>query len=144
MHAPSPAMARAYRATAYRVFLPFGEIVLRCGRKARRLDDWLEAEGLAHWCVLTAWNPGSRRLAAAENRRRQEALRQHLLARVYRLFPGENHADAKNWPIEETFFVPMLAQAAARELTRSYGQNAFLWGARGKAARLCWRIKDRR
>jgi hypothetical protein len=142
-------MARAYRATAYRVFLPFGEVVLRCGRKgcgrkARRLDDWLKAEGLAHWCVLTAWNPGPRRLGAAENRRRQEALRQQLLVRGYRLFSGENHADAKNWPIEETFFVPMLAQTAACELARRYGQNAFLWGAQGKVARLCWRVKCRR
>jgi hypothetical protein len=137
-------LARAYRATAYRVFLPVGEIVLRCGRKTPRLDGWLKTAGLVHWCVLTAWNPGLRQFGAAENRRRQERLRQQLLARGYRPFPGENRADAKDWPIEETLFVPMLPLAAAHELAKHYGQNAFLWGARGKAARLCWRVSFRR
>lgn len=133
-----PALLRAYRATAYYVFLPVGGIVLRCGRRTPRLDGWLKAERLTRWCVLTAWNPASRRLGAAENRRRQEALRQRLRARGYRLFRGENHAGTQDWPVEETLFVPGLARAAARVLMRGYGQNAFLWGARGKPARLCW------
>lgn len=135
---PFHALLRAYRATAYRVFLPTGVVVLRCGQRAPRLDGWLKAEGVARWCVLTAWNPASRRLDAAENRRRQEALRQRLRVYSDRLFRGENHADAQDWPVEETLFVPGLSRAAARGPMRGHGQNAFLWGVRGKPARLCW------
>jgi hypothetical protein len=51
---------------------------------------------------------------------------------------------AGDWPIKKSFFVPALARIDARELARSHGQNAFLWGARDKLARLCWRFSPRR
>ncbi|MDR1854710.1 MAG: DUF3293 domain-containing protein [Azoarcus sp.] len=134
-------LERAYRATAYRVRLPgfANDLVLRPGVRNRRLDAWLQAAGIHCWSLLTAHNPASRRLSAAQNRRRQQALHEELTAAGYRVLAGENHAAAGNWPVEATFFVPALTRAEAARLARRHGQNAFLWGRCGQAARLCWR-----
>jgi len=134
-------LERAYRTTAYRVRLPgvARDLVLRPGARNRKLDLWLRVAGVDRWGLITAHNPGSRRLGAAQNRRRQQALREELAAAGYRTCAGENRAAAGDWPVEPTFFVPALAHADAARLARRYGQNAFLWGRRGQAARLCWR-----
>jgi hypothetical protein len=125
---PLFALDQAYRATDYHVRLPVGEIILRVGQAAPFLDAWLARENLECWAILTAWNPGSVLRPAMKNRQSQEALRHLLRERGLRIFPGENRAQDGNWPPEATFFVPALAQDAALDLARAFGQNAVLWG----------------
>jgi hypothetical protein len=146
---PSPApdralierLDKAYRATAYHVRLPAGEIVLRVGEAAPFLDDWLTREGLTCWALLTAWNPGSRQRPAAENHPRQNELRQTLEERGYRIFPGENRAfPPGSWPPEPTFFTPALKRDEALELARFFGQNALLRGSVAHPPQLLWTI----
>ncbi|MDR2165167.1 MAG: DUF3293 domain-containing protein [Zoogloeaceae bacterium] len=136
----SSALERAYRATAYRVWPGAGmEWVLRVGAPApRALDTWLAAEKHTCWSLLTACNPESRRLSIAENRARQAALRRALTRLRWRFLPGENRADAANWPPEATFWIPGMKAATAGHLARAFGQNAFLWGAPGRKTQLLW------
>ncbi|MDR2688275.1 MAG: DUF3293 domain-containing protein [Azoarcus sp.] len=132
----TPEVVTAYCATTYRVYLPLGMADIRVGQKTPRVDDWLRAEGLICWGLVTAWNPGSQRCSAVENLRAQDELRRLLLAQNHRFFPGENRADAGDWPVEPSFFIPALALRAAHELARRFGQNAFLWARTNTAARL--------
>jgi hypothetical protein len=134
----SPALDQAYRATDYHVALPVGEIALRVGEAAPLLDLWLAGENLTCWGVLTACNPGSIRLPEPQNRKLQEDLRQLLLQKDYRIFPGENRAHAGDWPPEPAFFVASLMRIEALKLARLFGQNAFLWGRFAHAPMLCW------
>jgi hypothetical protein len=133
-----PALERAYRATDYHVRLPAGDIILRVDQAAPGLEAWLAREHFECWAILTAWNPGSRLRPEMENRACQEALRHLLLARGLRIFPGENRAQGGNWPAEATFFVPALAQEAALDLGRAFGQHAVLWGKIGVLPCLFW------
>ena len=132
------ALAQAYRATDYCVFLPTGECVLRIGQAAPALDAWLEAIGAACWALLSACNPASRLRPACENAAAQAALQAHLQMLGYAVHPGENRAQAGDWPVEASFFVPGLPYAKARELAGAFGQNAFLWARTGQAPRLFW------
>jgi hypothetical protein len=131
-------LERAYRATAYHVFLPDGEIILRVGWPASALDDWLRAWSAECWSVMTAWNPGSRRSSAAENEVRQEELCRILPGRGYPWFLGENRADAGDWPTEPTFLILASDEAEMRALARRFGQDAILRGGHGEAAWLDW------
>ncbi|MDR3323628.1 MAG: DUF3293 domain-containing protein [Zoogloeaceae bacterium] len=133
-------LEHAYRATAYHVRLPAGELVLRVDEPAPRLDGWLAGEGVACWGVLTAWNPASKRLSVARNRPRQAALRHVLQEQGYRIFPGEHHSAGGDWPLEPTFFILSLPQNDALDLARRFGQNAFLWGERGGCPQLFWGV----
>ena len=135
----SRSLERAYRATVYRVRLPRGECVLRVGKRNPRLDEWLKAQGFGCWSIITAWNPASRQLSARQNRRRQRVLHAQLLIGGCQFFAAENRAVDGNWPVEPSFFVPALPPGEAARLAKQLGQNAFLWGVPGKAARLCWR-----
>ena len=85
----------AYRATSYRVFLPSGPLELRLGTPAPGLAAWLAAEGVGCWAILTAFNPLSVPLPAAENAERQSRLECRLLEEGFEPFAGENVAAAE-------------------------------------------------
>lgn len=134
----SAELEQAYCATAYRVTLPCGELVLRVGLQAPLLDAWLEQSGYQEWSLLTAWNPASRLLTDAENRKFQELLQQQLRSRGLSFFQAENHSDSGVWPIEESLFVPALRQEEACVIARFFGQNAYLSGKQGFPPCLLW------
>ena len=139
------AFEAVYRATMYRaVWLVNGtahRICLRIGEVSADLDAWLDLQGVTCWAYLTAANPGSRALSAAENAARQTALVVRLSAQGWSFLSGESLADDGQWPAESSILVAGLEEAAARALAIEFGQNAFLAGVRGQAARLCWTPK---
>lgn len=137
MTAPDPALASAYAATTYRVFLPAGPVDLRIGRAAPPLAAALAARPAAGFTLICAANPG-RRLAAAENTRREAQLAQRLAEAAIFYWPGENLADAGAWPPEASFCLPATGVAAAAELARAFGQRALLAGDASGATRLVW------
>ena len=131
-------LAAAYRATTYRARLPDAVIDLRPDRLHPVLDRWLAGQGAACWAFVTAVNPGSTRLDAAENGRRLARLAARLRADGYAFFAGESIADAGDWPDEPGFFVVGLGAAAALSLAECFGQNAVLVGAEAQPAGLLW------
>jgi len=137
---PPAALARAYRATAYCVHPnDTATWMLRADQPTPpELNVWLIAEQFFCWSLLTACNPAARRLPDAENAAQQADLSARLIREGWRSFPGENRADANDWPPEATFWIPGMSQSAATALARAYGQNAFLWGCLGQNAELVW------
>lgn len=127
-----------YRATSYRVFLPGGIADLRIDTAHPGLAAWLAAEHSDRWAILTAFNPGSGPLAAAENAERQARLECRLLEAGYEPFAGENLADDGAWPVEDACFVAGIDAARAVELAAAFGQKAIVCGAADGIPRLLW------
>ncbi|MFA5522307.1 MAG: DUF3293 domain-containing protein [Castellaniella sp.] len=123
-------LLRAYRQTDYHVF--------HCPAFVLRVDEH-HADLAAlhrHWGVdcsayITACNPHSRLLTAAENRCRQlvleSDLRQagHAFLRGIGRHPGQNPGN--DWPGEDSVLVLGLTREEAAALGRRHEQNAILW-----------------
>lgn len=131
-------LERAYAATVYRVFLPGGICDLRPGEPSETLRCWLENSGVREFAVLTACNPGSRRLTAGDNAERQARLEIALLEAGYEPYAGENLSGADDWPVEEACFVAGLPLADALALAGRFGQNAILYGRADGAPAVIW------
>jgi Protein of unknown function (DUF3293) len=128
----------AYRASTYRVFLPGGGCDLRIGIASETLRCWLETAGATRFAILTAHNPGSLPVAAADNALRQSQLECALLEQGYEPYVGENIADDDSWPPEESCFVPDIPLAAALALGERYGQTAIVCGGSEAVPELVW------
>jgi hypothetical protein len=128
----------AYRATTYRVFLPGGGCDLRVGIASETLRCWLETAGARSFAILTAYNPGSIPVAAADNARRQSQLACVLREQGYETYAGENLADDERWPAEESCFIPDIALASALAIAVGHGQNAIIYGTADGRPELLW------
>lgn len=131
-------MKQAYEACLYRVFLPQGPVDVRVGEPIPALDAWLEAWGCTCWAILTAHNPRSRWLTAAENQQRQFELEQSLRELGLFFLPGENMDPKGHWPLETACLILDLSLADAESLAQRFEQNAFLWAMCGEKAGLVW------
>lgn len=133
------ALAAAYRATTYRVFLPAGVIDLRLGVQGADLARWLKEEGADVWAIITAHNPAAGPLSAEENAERQAQLECLLLERGFEPYAGENVADSEDaWPVEETCLVAGISAPDAIALARQFGQNAVICGVDDGLPNLHW------
>lgn len=123
-------LLRVYRQTDYHVF--------HCPAFVLRVDEH-HADLAAlhrHWTVegsayITAYNPHSRLLTAAENRRRQLALENELRRAGHVFLRGIgrhlSHLPGNDWPGEDSVLVLGLAREQAAALGRRHEQNAILW-----------------
>jgi hypothetical protein len=131
-------LAAAYRATTYRVFLPGGYADLRIGEANDVLNAWLERTGVACFAIITAYNPGSRLVAAEKNAEQQSKLECDLLEGHYEPYAGENVPDNDGGLVEETCFVPDITQEDACALAEDFGQNAIVCGGADGIPHLIW------
>lgn len=134
-------LAQAYRSTAYRLASDGAEgaaLTIFAGVPVPALDGLLRHLGARRYAVLTACNPGSRQLAAAENATRQARLAARLTALNLAFFPACNGPEAAEWPPEPSFCVLDAPLAVLRRLGRAFGQNALVAGRRGARPRLVW------
>lgn len=123
---PDTALIAAYLATDYVVAVspPF---VLRVGSCSVELDRLMRLHGVDCAAFVTAWNPGSVRIAHDENRAAQERLESMLSTAGYTLIPGEGRDPAGHWPGEPSVLVLGLPRSAAVDTGRAYRQHAVLW-----------------
>jgi hypothetical protein len=128
----------AYRATTYRVFLPGGALDLRIDLPNELLRQWLSANGSCCFAIVTAANPGSQQLSAADNAERQAALECELLEGNYEPYAAEHLADDGAWQVEESCFVADLACEDGCALAAEFGQNAVVCGGQDGVPRLVW------
>ena len=127
---PQPqSLDAAYRATTYLVRDGFERLALRVGERSPALDRLLARRRARKGFVVTADNPGSRRLPEALNRRARLKLPPGP--------PSEAHADAGDWPSERGVLA-FVDEAAARRLLRRLRQRACLRVARGRPAVLLY------
>ena len=128
----APTLDAAYRRTLYRVDDPTGGFALRIGELHPELDARLAAAGRRSWAWLTAVNPGSRRLADAENLRRLDDLERRILAAGLSPIPGRAVArPAGSFPDEPSFLVLGASRRQASGWGRAFEQAAILAGRRG-------------
>lgn len=128
----------AYTATAYHVFFPEGECVLRVGERSAELEICLSRRKARRLAVITAWNPGSKAQSTVENQSAQNRLKQTLLQAGVTYVEGENRADAGDWPPEPSFGLCGVTVAEASTIAGLFGQNAYLTVAIGHPAELIW------
>lgn len=102
------------------------------------LAQLLRRAGARRYAVITACNPGSRQLDAADNAARQAWLAERLTRLKLRFFPACNGPDVSDWPAEPSFLVLDAPLALLRRLGRACGQNALVAGRRGGRPRLVW------
>ncbi|MET0279833.1 MAG: DUF3293 domain-containing protein [Steroidobacteraceae bacterium] len=130
------ALEAAFRSTHYHVLAPAGEFVLLVDVHSEPLRQLLHSAGQPHAAVLTAFNPGALRRAAAANCAAQEALRQELVALGCTVVAARNVDPRGEWPVETSVLVPGLPEAQARRLAAHHGQLAYLWCTDAGTARL--------
>ncbi len=128
----------AYQATTYRVFLPGGCCELRTGVASETLRCWLETAGAGQFAILSAHNPGSRRIDDQENAIRQSQLECELLEAGFEPYVGENISADATWPAEETCFVAGITLAEALAFGQRFGQNAIVHGGDDGLPVLVW------
>ncbi len=134
-----PALAEAYRRTAYLIDAGPARFEIRHGRHHPGWDAFIsrEAPGLTDWAMITAWNPRSERPAdEAQNREAHARLERALRAAGARVFSGEGRGDDGTWPAEPTWTAVGLSREEALRLGRDFGQHAIVVGHVGGPARI--------
>ena len=130
-----PELKKAFDETYYVVHRqpPF---TLRIGQHSPDLDALLKSMACEGAAFITAWNPMCQPLSDEENQQRQLALTEELKALGLEVFPGTGQHPDNGWPGEASLLVMGLKLQAARQLSRKYGQMAFVWQALHGPARL--------
>lgn len=76
---------------------------------------------------ITAWNPFSQSLSAAENASRQTELARELARQGLSFLKGVGQHPSNDWPGEDSLLVFGLSRDAARALGTRLEQNAIVW-----------------
>lgn len=129
----------AYEATDYLVEGGArGGFVIRVGARSADVDALLEAAGVEAWAFVTAANPRSRPLSAAENSARMSRLAAIVRQRGLASCAGAGVAADGAWPPEPSLLILGIDEADAVALAREFDQHAILVGRTGAPARLVW------
>jgi hypothetical protein len=133
-------LAAAYHATLYTAVLTEGSLTLRVSEVNALLDRVLATRGVRSWAYVTAYNPGSVQVSAAENETRQRELRAAVARDGHVFYEGTGVGEG--WPPEPSLLILGISEAEASALGRRFGQLAIVVGERGEAARLLWLRSD--
>lgn len=133
-----PELAAAYRATAYRIFLPDGVCDLRIDVAAAPLAAWLEINGYDRFAIITAYNPQGRLASLTVNRENQQKLLARVVQAGWPWLAGCNLADAGDWPEEPTLLLAGMSEAEGTAWGQAFGQNAVVVGDAQAIPRLVW------
>ncbi len=126
----------AYRATRYQLRLP--GLPPRTLRIGQRGDRWLQRLGVGTLAIITAENPGSRRLEPACNRRRDRALARRLDRLGWPRLRTRAVDPLGHWPVELGWAIPGMDRYCARAMAANLGQVALVWLQTGQRARLLY------
>lgn len=116
MSALSPALRAAYRGSAYRVL----GVELRVGRRRQEALGLLRGLGLRRAFLVTAYNPCSKKLPEALNRRAQA----RLLASLGSMAVAQGESGAGRW--QEGQILVRGERGRVQTMLRRYRQNAIL------------------
>lgn len=131
-------LTQIYEDAIYVVFDNEREIRFRVGENSAEINALLEKENAERFAFLTAHNPHSKGLTAADNDLRQSRLKQILQVENYRFLEGYGTNESESWDREASLFVLDIAEEAVINLARNFEQNAILCGAKNEKCRLVW------
>ncbi|TXF91147.1 DUF3293 domain-containing protein [Neolewinella aurantiaca] len=124
----------AYLATEYLC----KDFVLKIGESHPDFDAFMLSGGHHAYAFLTAWNPRSDALPAAENIARGQQLLLQLEERNLTFMPAVTRDPSGEWGVEEGVFIFNAPPESVLELAAAWQQNAVVLGARGAVPRLVW------
>ena len=129
------ALLQAYRETEYRVSHD-SHLVLRVDEPNKALDALLVDRDVTTAAFITAWNPLSQPVSKSENDIAQARLQFEVMALGLDVLPGEGVGRDGTWPPEPSLLVFGISLDRAKQLSRTYKQNAFVWLTLGKGPEL--------
>jgi hypothetical protein len=121
-----PTLISAYHETEYRVFSD-PPLILLVGTKNQGLRALHQRNGGTTSAFVTAFNPYSQALDAAENAARQERLAAESRRQGLAHIPGIGQHLSNGWPNEPSFLILGLGLEQSRELGNALKQNAIVW-----------------
>jgi len=127
---------RAYERTRFCVEDGHRRICFMAGSRNARLDALLARRGAMRWAFITAWNPASEQLSAAENARRHAELRAAVGALGLEALEGEGVGEDQAWPPERSLLILNISRGKAISLGRRFGQLGIVIGRRGESSHL--------
>jgi hypothetical protein len=116
----------SYRNTDFVIYVPDGELVMRCEQESDAIDELVRTFGKTNCAFITAQNPGSIKLGVSENAQRHQELLHEVIRIGYPHFPGRGVGRASSWHPEESVFIVGIPKGEARELGRAFGQIAIV------------------
>lgn len=125
-------LLEAYLKTLY--FVDGFRDAIQIGKGSEEADTFCMDRGFSGWAFITAWNPLSVSLSAAENRIRNNELYADLES--YVVLTGRGQDPEGIWGAEESFFVAGIESKEAIALGRKYGQRAIVTGVIRNEAKL--------
>ncbi len=135
-----PATVQAYRETHFKVFAQPGSaeiaFTLRIDEPCPELLAAHKRRRADFGAYVTAYNPFSQALTAAENAARQLALVRELVARGLAWDEGVGEHPSNSWQGEPNCLVYGIAFEAAKVLAAHFEQNAFVWSGSDGVPRL--------
>ncbi|NBB92049.1 MAG: DUF3293 domain-containing protein [Gammaproteobacteria bacterium] len=126
-------LREAFEQAEYHVRVAGKDWLVRAGGRHAGLDRALNGR---RWAILTAHNPGGRRIDADVNRRREAALRDEIGQRGWSSFEAINRDPRGHWPDEPGLLVAGAPVDAVVALARDFGQAAILAAEKGAPARV--------
>ena len=135
---PGNDLLDAYLATTYRVILDDGPEDVRIGWTHPGLDRKTSARC---WAIITAFNPGSRRLPDKANRQRHVRLQDRVEVAGLGCWSTRHIAADGRWPEEEGLLLADVDDQWLHEQAREFGQLGVIHGHRRAPAEL-WLYAD--
>lgn len=117
-------LINAYNTTEYKVYSP--TLVIKIGIVNQELNDLLISFNSFTWAYITAFNPFSKILTNAENKKRHEELKVKI--GNFKFFEGEGVGEDKTWEPEISFLIVGIPLIEAIEIGKCYEQNAIVVG----------------
>ncbi len=131
-----PELLEAYKRTEFIVDLPDRQTVICHGQRNSVIEQILSQHTTKAGAIITAHNPGSRRLSDGENCERHRLLIADVEKQGFAYLTGRGIGEDHDWPAEESVFVIGTTHDQATALGKKCGQLAIVWIEIGKAAQI--------
>ena len=131
-------LKRAYQQAIYEVYYGKETIRLRIGDDNLQLEKLLKDCDGKTWALITAFNPYSQPLSAAENQQRHQSLLNCLQAMNFTIFDAVGKDDSGNWTPETSILIVGIDLIQAKEIGCKFQQNAIVYGQLGEPPELRW------
>lgn len=135
---PDPATAQAFESAHYEITAPDGRtVVLRIGLHDN-LDGLLLQCNARSIAILTAWNPGGKRIADSQNERAQARLHERIRTLNLRMLNGRNLDPTGVGPTEPTCVLLDASHAQTQALASLHDQLAYVYASLENPPALIW------
>ena len=121
-----PDLIRAYENAIYEINATH-RITLKVSEYSHSLDELHKEHQCTTSALITACNPRSQILSAAENDTRMLALSEAVEKLGYRHLPAVGRDPNGKWPDEPSLWIAGLTKNEAESLAHRFEQNGFLW-----------------